>query len=171
MSLNAETRNAVVTSLEKNSGAVLEQIAEQHKITTADVVSCLSANEASTIAGDNFEHVMMEISSWGEVTLLVNTGDLILEAKGSVPKGNTAHGYYNLHGKPIGGHLKGTNCASISFVSRKLFASDTHSVQFYNHDGGCMFKIYLGRTEERQLIPAQVRKFKEYQHMMAETHD
>lgn len=169
MNLNTETRNAVATSLEKNSGAVLEDIAKQHNVTTADVVACLSANEASTIAGENFEHVMKEISSWGEVTLLVSTNDLILEAKGSVPKGNTANGFYNLRGQPISGHVKGANCASISFVSRKLFASDTHSVQFYNRDGGCMFKIYLGRNEERQLLPAQVSKFKEYQQIMTKS--
>lgn len=166
MSLNAEARDAVTASLVENSGAVLEQIAEQHDVTTADVVACLPDNEAATIEGDKFEPVMLEISNWGEITFLINTPDIIMEAKGTVPKGEMGRGFYNLHGKPIGGHLNAANCASISFVSRKLFSSDTHSVQFYNHDGGCMFKIYLGRDDDRQLIPAQVEMFKSYRDQM-----
>ncbi len=31
--------------------------------------------------------------------------------------------------------------------------------QFYSRDGHCMFKVYLGRDAERQLIPAQVERF------------
>ncbi len=159
MNLTAETREAVAASLAQNPGAVLEQIAEQHDVTTADVISCLPEREVSTIGGDEFMRVMLEIATWGEVTFIVNTTDLILEVKGSVPEGEMAHGFYNLQGKPIGGHVKADDCASISFVSRKLFSSDTRSVQFYNRDGGCMFKIYLGRDEERRLIPAQIEKF------------
>lgn len=166
MSLNTESRDAVMASLAENSGAVLEQIAQQHEVTTADVVSCLPDHEASSISGDQFEQVMLEISNWGEITFLINTPDIIMEAKGVVPKGEMGRGFYNLHGKPIGGHLNAANCASISFVSRKLFSSDTHSVQFYNHDGGCMFKIYLGRDEDRQLIPAQVEMFKNYKNQI-----
>ncbi len=159
MNLSVETREAVVASLNANPGVVLEQIAKQYEVTTADVVACLPENEVSTIDGGAFVQVMLEIATWGEVTFLVNTGDLILEIKGIVPKGEMARGYYNLHGKPLGGHLKPDNCVSISFVSRKLFSNDTHSVQFYSKDGSCMFKIYLGRDEKRQLIAEQVEKF------------
>jgi putative heme utilization carrier protein HutX len=89
----------------------------------------------------------------------VHTEDLILEAKGSVPKGKSARGFYNLHGAPIGGHLKGENCDAIAFVSRPLFSSDTKSVQFFNKKGGCMFKIYLGRDENRQMLSSQIEAF------------
>lgn len=162
MTLTSEVRNGVVASLIETPGAVLEQIAEQHDVSTKDVVDCLPDGEALTIDGKHFETVMLEISNWGEITFLVNTKDLILEAKGVVPKGSMGRGFYNLHGKPIGGHLNAGNCASISFISRKLFSSDTHSVQFYNHDGGCMFKIYLGRDADRNLIPEQVLKYQTY---------
>ena len=161
MGLTADSRAAVVAALEKEPGAVIEAIAEDNAVTPADVITCLPDGQATTVDGVLFEDIMGEIAAWGEVTFIVNTPDLIFEAKGEVPKGAMGRGYYNLFGKPIGGHLKADNCASISFVSRKLFTSDTHSVQFYNKDGGCMFKIYLGRDKDRQLIPEQVAKFAE----------
>lgn len=161
MALTAESRAAVEAALEKEPGAVIEAVAEENGVTPADVIACLPTGQAVTVDGSLFESVMQEIAGWGEVTFIVNTPDLIFEAKGEVPKGSMGRGYYNLFGKPIGGHLKADNCASVSFVSRKLFSSDTHSVQFYNKDGGCMFKIYLGRDKKRNLIPEQVAKFAE----------
>jgi heme iron utilization protein len=167
MAMNIEERTAVEKALNAGNGAVLEYIARENNVTAADVVSCLPAHEAVTISGDKFVEVMTEIANWGEITFLVHTDDLILEAKGSVPAGSEARGFYNLHGNPIGGHLKNTNCDSISFVTRPIFQNDSCSVQFYNKDGGSMFKIYLGRDDNRQLIPEQVESFEKYRDQMA----
>lgn len=167
MTLTTQARAEVEKALAADAGAVLDYIARDTNVTPADVVSCLPPEQARTIAGDKFSEVMTEISQWGDITFIVMTDDVIFEAKGTVPEGSEARGFYNLHGKPIGGHLKKDNCASISFVSRPLFTSDTHSVQFHNHDGGCMFKIYLGRDAERRLIPEQVALFKAYRDKMA----
>lgn len=162
-----QTRDAIRASLATHPGAVLEDVAAEHGVPVADVVACLAEGEAVTVGGERFADVMREISTWGEVTFIVNTPDLVFEAKGSVPRGSLANGYYNLFGAPIGGHLRANRCASISFVSRKLFTSDTHSVQFYNHGGGCMFKIYLGRDAKRQLIPEQVAMYQRCRAAMA----
>lgn len=157
--LNSETKQAIRKSLADDPGAVLDYVAKEHNVTAADIVACLPEEQATVIDGSQFETVMRTMSDWGDVTFLVHTEDVILEAKGTIPKGKTARGFYNLHGAPIGGHLKGENCASIAFVSRPLFSSDTRSVQFFNKKGGCMFKVYLGRDEKRQLIPAQIEAF------------
>lgn len=162
MTITAQTRAAVEKALIEQPAGVLDYIAKEVGVSPADLISCLPADQVSSIAGDKFAEVMTEISGWGEITFLVHTADVILEAKGVVPEGAQAQGMYNLHGKPIGGHLRMENCASIAFVSRPLFKSDTHSVQFFNRDGGCMFKIYLGRDADRQLIPEQITAFKTY---------
>lgn len=159
MEPTAERHAALRTALQQNPGAVLEDVAREHGVRPLDVVSALPDHEAVLVDGGAFVEVMGEMTGWGEVTVIVNTGDVILEAKGEVPQGSLGFGYYNLHGKPIGGHLKADRCAKIAFVSRRLFTSDTHAVQFYDRDGGCMFKVYLGRDADRQLIPAQVAKF------------
>lgn len=161
------TRDAIRAALAAKPGSVLEDVAAAHGVPVADVVTCLADGEAVTVGGDRFEAVMREIAQWGEVTFIVNTVDLVFEAKGRVPEGSIANGYYNLFGAPIGGHLRADRCASISFVSRKLFTSDTHSVQFYNLEGGCMFKIYLGRDAKRQLLPEQVAMYRRCREAMA----
>jgi len=157
--VNSETKQAIQKSLANDPGAVLDYVAKEYDVTVADVIACLPKEQATIVEGSLFETVMRTMSDWGDVTFLVHTEDVILEAKGIIPKGKTARGFYNLHGAPIGGHLKGENCASIAFVSRPLFSSDTKSVQFFNKKGGCMFKVYLGRDEKRQLIPAQIEAF------------
>lgn len=167
MPLTTNARCAIETALARNPGAVIEYIAKDHDVSPAEVIACLPESQVTTIGGENFEMVMYEISSWGEITFLVHTDDLILEAKGSVPKGKSERGFYNLHGKPIGGHLKADNCSGISFVSRPLFGTDTHSVQFFNKSGGCMFKIYLGRNADRRMFPDQIVKFLTFRERMA----
>lgn len=162
MTLTTQTRSTVEKALLDQPAGVLDYIAKETGVTPADLISCLPDEQATTVSGEKFAEVMAEIAGWGEITFLVHTDDVILEAKGTVPEGSEAQGMYNLHGKPIGGHLRIGNCALIAFVSRPLFSSDTHSVQFFNHDGGCMFKIYLGRDDARQLIPEQVAAFKAY---------
>ncbi len=159
MALDESKRAALVAAMREREGGVIEALAEEHGVTPADVISCLPKGEAITVEGERFVEVMTEIAGWGEITFIVNTPDLVFEAKGEVPKGSMGRGYYNLFGKPIGGHLKADRCGSISFVTRKLFSSDTRSVQFFNKDGGCMFKVYLGRDEQRQLLPDQVERF------------
>lgn len=157
--LSAETRSAIDASLKENPGAVLDYLANEHGVTPADIITCLPANEATTIDGSHFEEIMGEMTEWGTITFLVHTEDVILECKGEIPPGSSARGFYNLHGAPIGGHLKAENCTTISFVSRPLFTSDTRSVQFHNAKGACMFKVYLGRDEDRKLIPEQISAF------------
>jgi putative heme utilization carrier protein HutX len=158
-SLSTEKKQAIQASLSENPGAVLDYVAKEHAVSALDIIHCLPEEQACLIDGTLFETVMLEISDWGDITFLVHTEDLILEAKGSVPKGKSARGFYNLHGAPIGGHLKGENCDAIAFVSRPLFSSDTKSVQFFNKKGGCMFKIYLGRDENRQMLSSQIEAF------------
>ncbi|AFL72194.1 heme utilization cystosolic carrier protein HutX [Thiocystis violascens] len=152
--------DAIRAALHANPGAVLEDLAKAHGVTTRDVLALLPETEAVSVDGDRFEQAMREMTTWGELTLVVNTGDVILEVRGPLPEGSLGQGYYNLHGKPIDGHLKASNCDLIAFVSRKLFSSDTHSVQFYNRLGDCMFKVYLRRDAQRQLIPEQVERFR-----------
>ncbi|NCA72247.1 MAG: heme utilization cystosolic carrier protein HutX [Sphingobacteriia bacterium] len=159
MTLTETQSDAIRASLQSNPGAVLEDLAREHGVKTRDVIYWLPESEARSIDGGHFEAVMRELSTWGELTLVINTGDVILEVRGSLPEGRVSQGYYNLHGQPVGGHLKAANCDLIVFVSRKLFECDTHSVQFYNRQGDCMFKVYLGRDAQRRLIPQQVERF------------
>lgn len=164
--LASETANAIKASLLENPGAIIEHLASEQGVTPLDIIHCLPESQAVSISGEDFEAVMNEIATWGDITFIVHTPDVVFEARGEVPTGSMGRGYFNLHGKPIGGHLKADNCALISFVSRPVFKNDSHSVQFYNKNGGCMFKIYLGRDENREMHPEQIVLFKAYRDRM-----
>lgn len=150
---------AIRADLADHPGAALEDVAARSGASVAEVLACLPEGEAVVLPGATFEEVMAEIARWGEITLVMNTGDVILEAKGALPEGRVAQGFFNLHGKPIGGHIRAGACAQVAFVARPLFGMDTRSVQFLDARGGCLFKIYLGRDASRALIPAQVAAF------------
>lgn len=150
----------VAAALAEKPMSALEDIASMAGTTVAGVVRNLPEGEAVLAGGQHFVAAMQDMKDWGEVTLIVNTGDVILEVKAPLPDGSLGRGFYNLHGKPAGGHLKADACDFVAFVSRKFMGKDTHSVQFYGKNGPCMFKVYLGRGADRDILPGQAEAFK-----------
>ena len=152
--------DSVRSELAENPGGVLEATAAQHGLPLQTVVECLPPQMWTRISGDRFVEVMQDISEWGEVTVIAHTKDIILEVEGRVPPGKLGHGFYNLHGEsPIGGHLRAANCKAILFLRRPFMGTETLSVQFFNGDGEAMFKVFVGREENRNLRPEQVERF------------
>ncbi|SIS50126.1 heme utilization cystosolic carrier protein HutX [Phaeovulum vinaykumarii] len=154
-----DTADRILAALAARPGAALEDLAAETGATPLGVLACLPEAEVRALPGTRFVEVMEEITGWGPITLVVNTGDVVLEARGPLPHGKMGQGYYNLHGTPIGGHLRAEACEAIAFVTRALFGTPSRSVQFYSKSGACMFKIYLGRDANRQMLPDQVAAF------------
>lgn len=146
--------------LAASQDGVLEAMAIEHGVTPLQVSECLPDHCRVAVSGEAFEEVMADLTTWGEITFLVHTRDLILECKGHVPPGKVARGYFNLHGHgAIGGHLRYGNCAAIHFVKRPFMKMDTCSITFFSDLGEAMFKVYVGRDDQRRLLPEQVRRF------------
>lgn len=159
MTMAKDQEARIHAALAENPGAVLEDIAQRFGVSMRTLIGLLPKGEAVSVPGECFEQVMGEMTNWGPLTFLINTGDVIVEVRGPLPEGARGRGWYNLQGQPLGGHIKAEACELIAFVSRKLFSSDTHSVQFFNAAGACMFKLYLGRDAQRRLVPEQVERF------------
>jgi heme iron utilization protein len=104
---------------------------------------------------------MRALTEWGEVLFIVHTPDIVLECAGKVPPGSFGRGYYNIHGddSPIGGHLKAENCKHVAFISRPFMGRPSRSLQFFNAAGEAMFKVFVRRDKERNLLPEQVKRF------------
>jgi putative heme utilization carrier protein HutX len=112
------------------------------------------------IAADRFDEVWRELSGWGEIVFIVHTADIILECNGSLPAGSYNHGYYNLnHTGPIHGHIKTDNCRGIYLVDRRFHGRRSCSVQFFNRSGEPMFKIFVARDSNRELLADQLARF------------
>lgn len=160
MSTSTQPLEPLAERLAKNPDGVLERIAEEYGVSTRDVVAALPVAHQTMVPGELFNDIMTDLQGWGEVLFIVHTPDIVLECVGSIPPGNEGRGYYNLHGdSPIGGHIKFENCKSIAFVSRPFMGRTSASIQFFNASGEAMFKIFVRRDAERNLLPEQLTKF------------
>ena len=163
-----ERLNALRQRFSKDADGVLEAIAAETEVSTREVYDCLPDTSVDRRPGEAFEEVMNEVAAWGPVTLLVHTPDVILECKGAVPPGKVGRGYFNLVGPgPVGGHIRHENCKAIYFVRRKFMGADSCSIVFFNAPGEPMFKIFVGRDEQRSLLADQVEKFANLQRRLA----
>lgn len=139
---------------------VLENIARQENVPLRAVLSELPAGQATSIDGARFEEIWAELTGWGEVLFLIHTKDIVAEVEGSLPPGTQGQGYFNIHGdSPIGGHIKAGNCTEIFLIDRTFHGRRSCSVQFFNGEGESMFKVFVRRDKERNLLPEQVAKF------------
>jgi putative heme utilization carrier protein HutX len=165
----ATARLPLAERLAKSADGILEQIAREYGVSTFDVVHALPAEHRCIVPGARFEEILQAVTQWGEVLLIVHTPDIVLECAGPIPPGSFARGYFNLHGdSPIGGHIKAENCTHIAFVSRPFMGRPSRSLQFFNGAGEAMFKIFVRRDKERNLIAAQVERFDALRQRLAE---
>lgn len=145
--------------LEKPDG-ILEMVAGKCEASLWQVFQRLPEGQAVAIAGDKFEELWGGLTTWGTVLFIVHTEDIVLECEGALPPGTSSHGYFNIHGdSPIGGHLKASNCARIVFVDRVFHGRRSCSVQFLNAAGAAMFKVFVRRDKQRELLTEQVALF------------
>lgn len=147
--------------LSQNPGAVIEDVARERGVTARTVIEALPLEMVRIGGGDAFADVMQDIAQWGEVTLIVHTDDAIFEFTGPVPPGEIGRGYFNLmQPKGLHGHLRHQRCAAIAFIERPFMGKSSAFVAFLNVDGGVMFKVFVGRDENRALRQDQLDRFR-----------
>lgn len=156
----AGAASRIAADLAAKPDGVLEELARRHDASMRVVLDCLGSEQASSAPGEAFEAIWADLTAWGEVMFIVHTEDGVFECAGALSEGSPGRGYFNIHGdSPIGGHLRADRCAAIYFVDRPFFGRRSCSLQFVNHDGGVMFKVFVGRGPERVLKPDQVARF------------
>lgn len=164
MSIAAQTiddRQArAVTALAEKPDGIVEAIAAKAEVTPAEILAILPEGAAISASADRFGDIWNEIRGWGEILMIVQTGDIVLEVPGDLPEGSESHGWFNVHGdSPIGGHIKKDNCTAIAFVDRGFHGRRSCSVWFMNAAGSAMFKIFVRRDENKELRGDQLAKF------------
>lgn len=143
-----------------NADGVLEDIACTYCVSTLDVVHALPDAKRKIVTGDHLERILEDVATWGPILFIVHTPDLVLECEGPLPSGSYGRGYFNLHGEsPIGGHIRASRCREIAFVARPFMGRESLSIQFFNFDGDAMFKIFVRREENREMVAEQVARF------------
>ena len=163
--MTTTTTDDLRAKLAADPGAVIETVAKDNGVTPRAVVTAMPESMRRFAKGDAFADVFLmvmgEVAQWGEVTLIVNTDDGIMEFTGPVPPGAVSRGYYNLSGRTgLHGHLRHDRCAGVAFMERPFFGRLSASIILFNSDGGIMFKIFVGRDEKRELLASQLAAFR-----------
>ena len=152
--------DAIRATLAEQTDGVLDDVARRHDVSLRVVLDLLPGDAARRAPGARFAEIWCELTAWGPVTFIVHTEDGVFETKAPLPPGSEARGYFNIHGEsPLGGHIRAARCAAIYFVDRPFFRRRSCSLQFINIDGGAMFKVFVGRDEQRELIGGQLARF------------
>lgn len=155
-----DRREQALAALAEAPDGVVEAIAEKAGVTPAEILEILPAGAAVLASADRFADIWTELTAWDEVLFIVHTGDIVLEVVGRLPAGSEGHGWFNIHGdSPIGGHIRKDNCRSIAFVDRMFHGRRSCSVWFMNADGKAMFKLFVRRGAEKELLADQLEKF------------
>lgn len=157
---SGERRERALAALAAKPDGVIEQIAAKAEVTPAEVLAILPEGAAVVVPAERWETIWKDLTSWGEILMIVHTDDIVLEVEGSLPEGSEGHGWFNIHGdSPIGGHIRKERCVSIAFVDRGFHGRRSCSVWFMNADGKAMFKVFVRRDKERNLLEDQVSRF------------
>ena len=113
------------------------------------------------VDGSKFDEIIEDISKWGKILMIKITPSFVIEIKDFMPTGTYGHGYYNFNtkGSSISGHLKAINIEKIVFSSKVHRGMLSHSVSFNDINGEHIFKVFVTRNENREIIKDQFDKF------------
>ena len=109
------------------------------------------------VDGSKFDEIIEDISKWGKILMIKITPSFVIEIKDFMPTGTYGHGYYNFNtkGSSISGHLKASDIEKIVFSSKVHRGMLSHSVSFNDINGEHIFKVFVTRNENREIIKDQ----------------
>lgn len=155
-----ERRERALAALAEKPDGVVEQIAAKAEVTPAEILAVLPEGAAVVVEASQWQTIWTDLTTWGEILMIVHTEDIVLEVEGCLPDGSEGHGWFNIHGdSPIGGHIRKDRCVSIAFVDRGFHGRRSCSVWFMNAEGRAMFKVFVRRDKDRNLLDDQVQRF------------
>ena len=160
--MQEQVHSTIAQRLAAEPGMIVEYAAKEYGVTLREAVEALPAAMRRFAPGEKFQEVMMDIARWGDVTVIIHSEDGVMEIGGAIAEGKVSQDYYNLPGTSgFHGHLRYKRCASIAFVERPTMGRTSAAVLFINVDGGIMFKVFVGRDENRELRQDQLQAFRE----------
>lgn len=146
----------IAAYLNENPSAMLSQVAMKFNVPEGTLPTLLPEAQAICAAPDAFEEIWNTACGWEKVTFIAVTPGMVVEVPTKLPRGSHGHGMFNPHeaGIALGGHIMLQKLGAIWFLSRPHFGKESHSIHFYTNDGLPMFALYVGRGEDRELLPA-----------------
>ena len=104
------------------------------------------------------------LHSWQKTTTVILHGGSVFEFKGQFPIGTEGRGYYNLKGTTgFEGHLNLQNLTRVSFQDTPRGGKSSYAFVFENDLGEVVFKVFVGRDENGEVIAEQAAVFQQIQ--------
>ncbi|MEM6627587.1 MAG: heme utilization cystosolic carrier protein HutX [Pseudomonadota bacterium] len=146
--------------LAEGKGPVLEWVARDHGVPALDVFRLLPKDQRLIVEHPPMAHVLATLTGWGEVMIIAQSDSLVAEIVSAIPPATLGRGYFNFHGDtPFGGHLKEGACTHIAFVERPFAGRRSLSIVFFDQNGGSIFKVFVRRAADGELLPDQEAAF------------
>ncbi|MEL6729272.1 MAG: heme utilization cystosolic carrier protein HutX [Pseudomonadota bacterium] len=144
----------------ENQNGFLEWIARDNALSTLEVVELLPETTRTIVDADRLSEVLEDLTHWGELFIIVQTGAIVAEIVSHLPAASVARGHYNFAGgHPFGGHLRVDACQNIVFIERLRGDRLSKSLQLFDTAGESILKIFVRRDEARELLSDQVERF------------
>ncbi len=105
--------------------------------------------------------LLESLADWGHLTTIVFSAGCVFEFKGPFPRGEVGEGFYNLDGPVPGfhGHLRLEALKRVRFQDKPHRGRASYAFVFEDDEGGTVFKVFLGRGEDGEVVPAQLEEF------------
>lgn len=105
--------------------------------------------------------LLQVLPGWGDMTTIVFNSGCVFEFKGPFPAGEEGDDFFNLDGPVPGlhGHLRLAAMDRVRFQDRPHRGRDSYAFVFENAQGQTVFKVFLGRDEQGEIIASQMAAF------------
>lgn len=113
------------------------------------------------IPGVQIESLLHRIATWGNTTTIIVHGGCVFEFKGAFPAGTSGESYFNLQSGGVGfeGHLNLARIDKVTFQSKPHRGRDSLALVFRDDKDSVIFKVFVGRSQNGDLIEQQVTEF------------
>lgn len=155
-----QTLEKLQVLMSEDPNVPISEMAKQLDLTEGEITFVLPEEMMVPVPAKHAQRILEDLPAWGKLTTIVIACGSIFEYKAPFPKGKVAYGYYNLMGREgqLHGHLQLDNVAHIAIVSKPFRGQESHYIGFYDAQGECIFKVYLGRDKKRRLFPEQIER-------------
>ena len=105
--------------------------------------------------------LLQYLPTLGKTTTVILHGGSVFEFKGEFPEGSVANGFYNLDSNGLGfeGHLNLDQLHRVVFQDRPHRGRASYAFVFQREDGKVVFKVFLGRDDDGEIIENQLQFF------------
>lgn len=146
----------------KTFDGFLERLAKEYDMSTLQLVRELPGDSAKIVSGEQMVQILHDVSEWGAVLFITEGNSIISGMAVEMPKVFFKDGYYHFFGVGgFGGHIKDGACTHIAFIERQFQNRNSRSIHFYDEDGEPMFKVFVSREMNGDMIESQVERWKQ----------